>query len=245
MKALIVDDEPMARRRLVRMLGTLGDIEVVGEAGDGLEALGKIRKLQPDIVFLDIRMPGLDGLSLALQTRDLPPIVFTTAYTEHALQAFDAEAVDYLLKPIELTRLNEAVNRVRRRGAGDVARRLESLVSTMKDGLQPSRVAARSGSTIRFFDPLSIGRFTAENKFVAFEFEGSKHLLDETILELDERLSGWGFVRPHRSELVNLRHVIALHVEGSLGTLELANGDRVPVSRRRLASIRTVLGSGD
>jgi DNA-binding LytR/AlgR family response regulator len=108
-RALVVDDEPFARRRLIRMLAALGDVEVVGEAEDGVQALEQIGRLEPDVVFLDIRMPGLDGMSLAAAGRGmLPPVIFTTAYDEYAVRAFAAEALDYLLKPVEPERLREA-----------------------------------------------------------------------------------------------------------------------------------------
>ena len=245
MKALVVDDEPYARRRLRRLLEALGDVEVVGEAVDGLDALRQIEALAPDVVFLDIRMPGLDGLSLAARGDALPPIVFTTAYHEHAVQAFDAEAVDYLLKPIEPERLRKAVDRVRNRRAGDLADRLENVLQRVSHATAPPRIAARAGSTSYVFDPREIARFRAEAKYVVFDHHGKSYVLDDTIAELEERLVPLGFLRPHRSELVNGRQVVALHVEGRTATLELTAGVRIPVSRRRLEFVRRALGISD
>ena len=156
MKALVVDDEPFARRRLRRLLKAMGGVEVVGEAADGHEALRKIRDHSPEVVFLDIRMPGLDGLSLAARHQNLPPIIFTTAYHEYAVQAFDSEAVDYLLKPIEPERLQKAVDRVRARRSEDIAGRLEEVVRQFASGVAPPRIAARTGSTAYVFDPREI-----------------------------------------------------------------------------------------
>lgn len=241
MRALVVDDEPLARRRLIRMLEGIGGVEVVGEAGDGRDALDQIEKLAPDVVFLDIRMPGLDGLALAARHR-LPPTVFITAYQEYAVQAFEAEAVDYLLKPIEPERLRVAVERARRRGPGELAGRLDAVVRCLSAPQNPPRISARSGSSLYLFDPREIERFRAEHKYVAFRHKGKPYLLEESITSLEQRLSSWGFFRPHRAELVNRRRVTALHVEGSAATIELSSGDRVPVSRRRLAEVRRTLG---
>ena len=247
MRAVVVDDEPIARRRLIRMLEAVGEVEIVGEADNGLEARETIDRLRPDVVFLDIRMPGLDGLSLAIQASgSLPPVVFTTAYDEYAVQAFEAEAVDYLLKPIEPDRLQRALDRVRRRTEtappGD---RLETVLQQLVERPPIPRVSARLGSTVRLFDARSIGRFSARRKYVAFTHQGEVFLTEESIQALEDRLSRWGFVRVHRSELVNLRHVVALHVTGSAATLELTGGPRVPVSRRRRAILRRALGLGD
>lgn len=114
MRVLVVDDEPLARRRLIRLLGKIHETEVVGEAANGEEALARIREKDPDVVLLDIRMPGVDGLRLVSENRDLPPIIFTTAYDEYAVQAFEANAVDYLLKPVQSARLEVALGKVRK-----------------------------------------------------------------------------------------------------------------------------------
>jgi two-component system LytT family response regulator len=243
MKALVVDDEPFARRRLRRLLEALGDVEVIGEAVDGRDALRKIKALGPEVVFLDIRMPGLDGLSLAASGEDLPPIVFTTAYHEYAVQAFDSEAVDYLLKPIEPERLRKAVERVRsHQRTDDLAHRLENVLKRIASTAAPPRIAARTGSTAYVFDPREIIRFRAESKYVVFRHHGKSYVLDDTISVLEQRLAPLGFLRPHRSELVNGRHVLALHAEGRTATLELTDGARIAVSRRRLAGVRQALG---
>lgn len=244
MRALVVDDEPLARRRLRRMLEAIDGVEVVGEAEDGSIALSRIRELRPDVVFLDIRMPGLDGLSLAARETDLPSIVFVTAYHEYAVRAFDAEAVDYLLKPVEAERLRTAVNRVRTRGSGDLASRLEAIVHRLGTSTGPPRISARSGSSTYLFDPRNIVRFRAEQKYVVFRQGKTDYLLEESLASLERRLEPWGFLRPHRAELVNMRHVVALHGTGAGAgaALELTTGDRVPVSRRRLADVRRALG---
>lgn len=232
MKVLVVDDEAPARRRLVRMLGRLGGVEVVGEAADGEEALALARRLAPDLLLLDIDMPEMDGLELA-EVPDLPPIVFTTAHAEHALRAFEVAAVDYLLKPISRERLAEAIDRARARvGAAPVG----------PGG--PVRVTARSGSTVYVVDAAEITRFHAEDKVTVFTHEGRELLLDESLSSLEQRLAAHGFMRTHRAELVRLSAVRALHTEDGSTSVELRDGSRAAVGRRMVAELKRRLGIG-
>jgi DNA-binding LytR/AlgR family response regulator len=222
-------------------------VEVVGEAGDGLEAMQRIEALRPDVVFLDIRMPVLDGLSLAAADRvSMPPIVFTTAYDEYAVRAFDAEAVDYVLKPVEPERLQRALDKVEKLVRGAAADKLEAVLERLREDRLPPRVAARAGSSAFVFDAREILRFSATKKYVAFGHRGREYLTEESLSALEQRLAAWGFVRVHRGELVNLARVVALHLEGTSATLELVDGTRVGVSRRRLPELRRALRlSGD
>lgn len=231
MKVLVVDDEAPARRRLVRMLGRLDGVEVVGEAADGEQALALVRTLGPDLLLLDIDMPEMDGLELA-EHEDLPPVVFTTAHAEHALRAFEVAAVDYLLKPISRDRLAEAIARVRAR-AGT---RAPSVAAG------PVRITARSGSTVHVVDVAEITRFHAEDKVTVVSHEGRELLLDESLSSLEQRLGPRGFVRTHRSELVRLDAVRALHTEDGSTTVELSDGSRAAVGRRMVAELKRRLG---
>ena len=247
MRLLLVDDEPLARRRLTRLVGRIPDAEVVGEAGNGEEALQRIRELNPDAVLLDIRMPGLDGLSMTRAGVDLPPIIFVTAYDDHAVEAFEANAVDYLMKPVQLERLTQALSRVRRRRSAGT----EKLDAILQDILAAKarapevRVSARLGNSIRIFDVGEIARFHADDRYTAFLHEGEEYLLDEPLNTLEGRLSASGFIRVHRSELVNLRRVKALHLEDGALEVELQDGQRAPVSRRQAAELRRRLGLGE
>ena len=239
-----MDDEPLARRRLARLVARIPDMEVVGEAGNGEEALRSIRELQPDAVLLDIRMPGMDGLTLAGQAADLPPIIFVTAYESHAVEAFEANAVDYLLKPVELERLVTALTRVRKRHTME-PKKLEALLQgVLERRLQDPevRVSARLGNTIHVFDASRISRFHAEDRYTAFLHEGEEYLLDEPLNALEERLAEMSFVRVHRSELVNLKCVKALHFEDGVTEVVLMDGQRAPVSRRQATELRRRLG---
>jgi two-component system, LytTR family, response regulator len=238
-RALVVDDEPVARRRLIRMLERIGGVTVAGEAEDGEDALAKIDALAPDVILLDIRMPGLDGLAVA-RREGLPPVIFTTAYADHAVEAFDAAAVDYLLKPIEIDRLKEALDRVRSRRGVD-AERFAQLLATV-GAKRPPRLVARRGDSSWLIDPREVSRLRATDKYVVIVREGKELVLDESLGELEEKLSPYGFFRVHRAELVNLDAVRAVHRTLGGLTLELRDGARVPVSRRRSAEVLERLG---
>jgi DNA-binding LytR/AlgR family response regulator len=239
---LVVDDEPIARRRLLRMLASMDDMEVAGEAADGEEALEKIEKLAPDVLLLDIRMPGLDGLSLARRRRaQLPPVIFITAHAEFAVEAFASEAVDYLLKPVERGRLEEALRRARRRSGIDPAR-LEALLARLTGSDVEPRLMAHSRGSTFFFDPRQISRIDAGDKYTGFSHRGKRYLLDDSMSSLEGRLAQWGFLRVSRSELVNVHFVRALHRTDRGIELELEGGQRVFVSRRRTAAVVRRLG---
>lgn len=240
MRVLVVDDEPLARRRLVRMLGEIPDVEVAGEAGDGIEALEAIERDRPDLVLLDIRMPGLDGLALAARERDLPPVVFTTAYDEYAVQAFDVSALDYLLKPVKKERLRVALAKARGLAHADSAG-----LRAVLEKLAPREVAplaARRGGSVHLFDPREITRLRASEKYVVFQRGDREFVLDESLAALEERLAPLGFLRVHRAELVNLKHVRALHSADATAAVELSDGQHAPVSRRFAAELKRRLG---
>jgi DNA-binding LytR/AlgR family response regulator len=244
-RALVVDDEPVARRRLTRMLARLKPpdaVDVIGEAADGDEALERIQVLAPDVVFLDIRMPGMDGLQLARRLSDSTHVVFTTAYDEHAVQAFDAAAVDYLLKPIETARLAAAVQKVRRLQTPVPKQDLARLLAEIAERRTPPRIAARHGDAVRIFDPREISRFHAEDRYTVFRHGGREYLLDDSIVALEARLAPWAFLRVHRNELVNLDHVKAVRREDDATLVDLANGERAAVSRRHLGELKRRLG---
>lgn len=248
MRVLIVDDEAAARRRLALMLEEL-DIEVAGEAANGLEALDLARERQPDVLLLDIAMPEVDGLDVARHLAGPPPyIVFQTAYDEYALQAFDHAAVDYLVKPVSLDRLERALGRVRERLARKEnalpAELLDSLRAAVRAPQHPLRLLVRDRSGHRLVPWRDIVRFTTEQGGVFADAPGGRFLTDYTIAEL-ERRAGALFVRANRGDLVNIEHVlrIAASPEGT-GELELAGGTRVPVSRRRLTDVRRALEAG-
>lgn len=221
LRAVVVDDEPHARADLMRALATLG-VAVVAEAADGVTATRVIDAQRPDVVFLDIDMPGLDGLSVAARV-DLPPIIFVTAHAEHASRAFDLDAVDYVLKPVQAERLSRALARVSRRVA-------------LESGTSRLRVSDTQGT--RYVDARRVEVFSASEKYVLFHIDGEEHLLRESLDVLETRLAAEGFVRAHRASLVRLSAVVRTE-DGDEGlVLVLASGLRVPVARRHRAALK-------
>ncbi|WP_224371742.1 LytR/AlgR family response regulator transcription factor [Hyalangium versicolor] len=241
MRVLIVDDEEPARSRLRRLLEAVAGVEVVGEAGDGHEALRQVEVLQPELLLLDIRMPGLDGLTLAQRYTDLPPLIFVTAYDEHAVQAFEVNAVDYLLKPVRPERLAAAMERARLRQLAtreSVSRALE----TVWPAGASTRVVTSTPGAIRFFDARDITRFWAADKYTLFHADGAEQVTEESLSSLEERLRGRGFLRVHRGELVHVGSIKALRtLEGSFA-VEMRDGQVARVSRRLLAAVKEGLG---
>lgn len=239
LRALVVDDEAPARRRLARQLEALG-VEVVGEAEDGEQALSQARVLAPDVVFLDVRMPGLDGLTLVQRHADLPPIVFCTAYDEFAVKAFEVNAVDYLLKPVRAERLAAAVEKVRaKQGASRerVAKALEAVAPA-----QATRVVSSTRGTVRFFDARQLTRFWSSDKYTVFVAEGEEHLIEESLSTLEERLAPHGFLRVHRAELIRLDAVKSLSTADGMHEVKLADGQVAKVSRRSVGAVKAALG---
>jgi DNA-binding LytR/AlgR family response regulator len=242
MRILVVDDEPLARARLLRMLAGIEGVVAVGEAGTGREALDKLAELAPDCLLLDVRMPGMDGLEVAEAT-DVP-VIFTTAHDAYAVDAFELAAVDYLLKPVRRERLIRALDRVRQ-GAAAGRSHLDALLAqrtAAPDKPSVARISARRGDALHLFDPTEIVRFKAAGGYASFQRDGHEFLLDESLSQLEERLAPLGFLRVHRSELVRLDAVRALHGELGSTLVELSDGQRAPVSRRLVADLRRRLG---
>ena len=243
LRALVVDDESPARRRLSELLDELG-VEVVGEAADGVQGLELARERQPDVLFLDISMPEVDGFDVARHLADPRPlIVFQTAYSEFAVKAFEHEAVDYLVKPVTRERLAEAVDRAARRmrQAGGGPTREEMMRFGTAIGHVPSRperMLVRQGAGHRLLPVAEIERFSSDEGLIYAHAGGAAHATDYTLNELEARFAGV-FVRASRADLVSIRHVAAIASNGDgSATLTLASGARVHVSRRRAAGVR-------
>ena len=209
MRVLIVDDEAPARDKLRRWLSNHDDIEIVGESMDGLTAATAIDALRPNVVFLDIQMPGLSGLEVAaqLESDTAPLLVFVTAFDEHAIRAFDLNAVDYLLKPYDRDRLEKSLNRVReRRGAAPTRSAVHTARAQTRSG---ERLLVPRGEQLELIDAAAIHWLEADDNYVHVHTAASNYLVRRTLSDLLEQL-GERFVRIHKSTAVNLAEVASL-----------------------------------
>ena len=239
--ALVVDDEPVARAGLRAMLAAVDWVEVVGEAADGESAVREIEARRPELVFLDVQMPGLLGTDVLRRLERPPFVIFTTAYSEHAVSAFELGAVDYLLKPFGPTRLAAALERVRAAlGEPAPADAFERLSGALAGG-PISRLFVRVGGTLVPLPVERVSWFEADGDYVTAHAGGARHLLHLSLGRLEARLDPRRFTRVHRAHIVNLDHVRAFRRDGR-GNLEaeLLDGARVPVSRARAQEIRGV-----
>jgi DNA-binding LytR/AlgR family response regulator len=240
-KILVVDDEALARARLRALLAESMPAATIDEAANGPAALAAVERDRPDVALLDISMPGMSGLEVARRLAGRVPVVFVTAYDAHAVEAFEAAAIDYLLKPVTRRRLDQALARVPDRAAVGLEERLQAIEERL-GARAPLRIAAHHGSTTHLFDPQAIVRFSAGEKYVSFRADGKEFLTEASLGSLEERLAPHGFVRVHRSELVQLAAVKALRRDAEGVVAELTDGQLVPVARRHLATLRDRLG---
>jgi two-component system response regulator AlgR len=243
MKILVVDDESLARERLCHLVAEIGaPYEVVGEAGNGEEALEKNAALKADLVLMDIRMPGMDGLQAAtrLAEDETPPaVIFTTAYEEHALQAFEGSAVDYLLKPVRIERLRKALERAHSLNRAQ----LQSLEQTQE--AIPEYICAHFRGGIKRIPVDDIIYFQAEHKYVCAHYVGGEALLEEPLKSFEEQY-GDRFLRIHRNALVARNRLIALEKGSDGESLARLTGtdERLQISRRHLPKVRQWLKGG-
>jgi two-component system response regulator AlgR len=238
MNILIVDDESLARQRIRDLLTDLGENSIVGEAVNGNEAIEKAVTLKPDLLLLDIRMPGMDGLEAAmhLQGVDNPPsIVFTTAYDEHALQAFEVNAVDYLLKPIRKERLQSALQKARPLSK----KQLRDVNDASDEKSVRTHISVHMRGRITLIPVSDIIYFIADNKYVTVRTPREQHLIEESLVSLEEEFSDQ-FLRIHRSSLVNTNYLRGME-KNSAGHWRVLLKDvdeKLVVSRRHTPQVR-------
>jgi two-component system LytT family response regulator len=233
--ALVVDDEPLSRRALRQLLARHADVEVLGECADGVEAREALARCTPDVVFLDVQMPGLSGLDVARERGDraTPLIVFVTAFDHFAVPAFETEAVDYVTKPVAEERFDSALARVRSRLRLIEAARRESIVEPTLE-----RLTVRVGERELLVPIDQIDLIEADDVYAAVHAGGRRHLVRMSLDALESRLDGRRFLRVHRSYIVPIDRVRAVRrPAGRPRMLVLASGALVPVSRRRWSSV--------
>ncbi|MGC9333061.1 MAG: LytR/AlgR family response regulator transcription factor [Anaerolineae bacterium] len=246
MRTLIVDDEAPARERLKRYLATLEGVEVIGEARDGVEAVEMIGAQAPDLVLLDIQMPGLDGFGVVDALEDPPPIIFVTAYDQYAIRAFEVHALDYLLKPFSRERLAQAIRRAQEALAKgqDVSAQLRPLLDGLAtEGRYLNRLAVRDQDCIRVLDVHRIDWVGLEGEQVMVHAGEQIYPIRRTLTELEARLDPKRFFRAHRSAIVNLDRVqeIVPWFKGA-HILRLTTGAEVDLSRAQARALRKMLG---
>jgi two-component system LytT family response regulator len=231
LRAVVVDDEPLARARLRRLLAQHPEVDVLADCGSGEESIATLQALRPDVAFLDIRMPDMDGFDVldALGPQRPPQVVFVTAYSEHAVRAFEARALDYLLKPVSAERLNQALERLRPAGAA---------VETF-----PERIPVPVGGRIHLVETAQIDHVDAHANYVELHMGARSLVLRETMTRLESRLDPRHFLRVHRSRLVRLDGIVEAqaHASGRF-LLRLKCGARIVTGRSYAARVRSALG---
>lgn len=244
-RAYVVDDEPLAVERLTRLLRQTGRVEIAGTATDPVDAAAWLRANEPDVLFLDIEMPGLNGFALLEQLDTQPYVVFTTAYDRYALRAFAVHSIDYLLKPVAAAELHRALDKlVRIRSGSEPRPDVREAVAAMTR--YPARLPSRVGDRIEFVDLEQVTHFYSEDKLTYAATAGGKaHVIDSPIADLEARLDPEQWLRVHRSTLLHLPFVQELHgFFGGRVIVRLKDGRRteVAVARERVAALKSKLG---
>ncbi|MCC7497936.1 MAG: response regulator transcription factor [Bryobacterales bacterium] len=235
MKVLIADDEPIARLVLRELLEEFPQVKILGEAADGMEAAVQIHQLEPELIFLDLQMPGMDGFRLAqsLNTGKLPLVIFVTAYDRHAHEAFDTGAVDYLLKPVRKERLAAALDKARAQFAGVTG------VRRSTPPAPPRKIVGRLGGHLHMLETADVIAFQAEDETVEIVTASQRYLADYPLKDLEERLRGGHFRRIHRKTIINTDHIRQISpLSSKRWLLHMSNGMQVVVSKRMAGAIR-------
>jgi two-component system LytT family response regulator len=217
LRVFLVDDEPLALKRLSRLLNKTGRVEILGSATDSEEALVHLSQKKVDVVFLDIQMPGMNGFEMLARMSAQPMVIFTTAFDQYALRAFEVNSIDYLLKPIESAQLERALNKVEKlRGAGQQPEwraAVEELAAKLRANQIrfPTRIASRLGERTQFVDLGRVTHFVADNKLTYAITATKRYVVDHSIADLEQRLDPRSFVRIHRAILLNTNYVHEMH----------------------------------
>ncbi len=253
MRAFLVDDEALALKRLTRMLSATRRVEIAGQSTDPVLAVDAILAAKPDVLFLDIEMPGMTGFQMLTRIDPQPLIVFTTAYDQYALEAFGVNSIDYLLKPIEAAQLERALDKIERMRGGTEPRpeirelldRVAALADPGKQPQYPDRVASRIGERVEFVDLVRVTHFFASDKLTYAATASKNFAVDHTIQELEEKLDPRKFIRIHRATLLNLDYIHELHAWFAgrmMVRLKDEKRTELSVSRDRVRALKERLG---
>ena len=250
-RAFLVDDEALALKRLSRMLAATGRVEETGSSKDPVEAVDAILAAKPDVLFLDIEMPGMNGFQMLAKLDPQPLIVFTTAYDQYALRAFGVNSVDYLLKPIEPAQLSRALDRIERMRRGteprpEIRELLDRLAAATKAAPEyPDRIASKIGERVEFIDLARVTHFFARDKLTYAATQAKNYAIDNTIQELEQKLDPRKFLRIHRGILLNVDFVHELHswfAGRMMVRLKDEKKTELTVSRDRVKALKQRLG---
>lgn len=245
-RTVIADDEPLARRGIRQLLGPHSDIDIVAEARNGRETIRALRELKPDLLFLDVQMPNLDGFDVVKEIgpKSMPVLIFVTAYDEFAVRAFEAHALDYLVKPLEVDRFTQALERVREQlrsaQAVNLSRKLSALLATRENERARERIVVPTSSGKLVFNADEVDWIEADDYYAAIYARQGRHLVRESLTSLEQRLDK-RFVRTHRRAIVNIDRIKGLCQDNGETFLILRSGSRIPVSRRRRAYVIRLL----
>jgi len=246
-RSIIADDEPLGRRGIRQLLIRHPDIEVLAETRNGRETVRAIRELRPQLLFLDVQMPELDGFDVLREIgpRAMPAVIFVTAHDEFAVRAFDAHALDYLVKPLEEKRFAEALERMRERirsvKAVDESKKLSALLAARDQERSKQRIMVPTSAGDLVLDADEIDWIEADDYYAAVHARHGRHLIRESLASLEQRLDSSRFLRAHRSAIVNVDRVREMTSDQGETLLVLSDGVRVPVSRRRRAQVTRAL----
>ncbi len=243
LRALIVDDEELARQLLREYAENAGGVEIVAECSNGFDAVKAIGELKPDLVFLDVQMPKLDGFEV-LELVDPPPaVIFVTAHDEYAMRAFDEHAVDYLLKPFHPDRFKKALDRARSRLGAPMAPPAHLTAAARPPGQMLERIVVKDGSKVQIIPVDKLDYVKAEDDYVALCAGNRNYLKQQTISNIEKQLDPSRFARIHRSYIVNLERIARIepYTKDSRVAV-LRDGTQIPVSRSGLARLKTVFG---
>lgn len=242
MRAIVIDDERLARKELINLLNQLETVEVVGEAVNVDDAKEKIEQLQPDVIFLDIQMPEKTGFDLLEELDHVPHVIFTTAYDEYALKAFQVNALDYLLKPIEPKRLEDAINKLLGKIESGSKRDEEGSFANQKKLTLEDQVFVKDGDRCWFVRLSNVRLFESDGNYIKVYFDNFKPMIHKSLNALDERLDEKSFFRASRKHIINLGWVEAIEpwFNGGL-VVTLKGGDRIEVSRRQAARFKEMM----
>ena len=243
-RAVIVDDEELARRVLRELLRAHNEVEVVAECRNGFEAVKAVAELKPDLLFLDVQMPKLDGFEVLELIGEGPAVIFVTAYDQYALRAFEAHAVDYLLKPFGADRLKVALERTKERLGGGLPPPAELAAAARPPAQYLERIVVKDGSRVHIIPVAKLDYAEAQDDYVALAVEGKKHLKQQTLSNLEKGLDPERFLRIHRSYIVNLDRLGKVEPYGKdTHVVILTTGAQLPVSRSGYARLREILES--